>query len=157
MNNYRPCVGIMLLNSKNMVLVGKRLDSNDDLKPAWQMPQGGINKDEKPNDAALRELKEEIGTNNAHIICEYKKWLRYDLPEELRKSLWKGKYTGQEQKWFAMRFLGKDSEIDINTSEPEFKDWKWIKAEDLVSVVVPFKRCIYKTLINRLFSEAIRS
>ncbi|MBL42725.1 MAG: RNA pyrophosphohydrolase [Rhodospirillaceae bacterium] len=157
MNSYRPCVGIMLLNSENLILVGKRLKSNEDTKTAWQMPQGGIDKLEKPIDAALRELKEEIGTNNANIICEHKEWLRYDLPEELRKNLWEGKYKGQEQKWFAMRFLGKDSDIDINTSEPEFRDWKWIKADELLSVVVPFKYDIYQTLIKKLYSNAVRN
>ncbi len=157
MNSYRQCVGIMLLNSENLILVGKRLDSDENSNSAWQMPQGGIDKHEKPEDAALRELREEIGTNNVSIIYEYKKWLKYDLPAELRKNLWNGKYIGQEQKWFAMRFQGKDSEIDINTAEPEFREWKWIKVEDLVSVVVPFKYEIYKTLISKLYPEAIKN
>ena len=157
MSNYRPCVGIMLINCQHRVLIGKRLDSKLNAPFAWQMPQGGINKGEKPEIAAFRELGEEIGTSNAKIICEYKKWLNYDLPEELKKTLWQGKFIGQTQKWFAMKFLGEDSEINIKTQEPEFIEWKWIKPEDLLSVVVPFKLEIYETLVKKLFPEALKN
>tara|TARA_Y100000817_G_C16469130_1_gene372875 strand:- start:31 stop:507 length:477 start_codon:yes stop_codon:yes gene_type:complete len=157
MNNYRPCVGIMLINSQHKVLIGKRLDSKVNETFAWQMPQGGIDEGEDSEIAAFRELNEEIGTNNASIICEYKKWLKYDLPGELRKTLWQGKYIGQSQKWFAMKFLGEDSEININTQNPEFIAWKWVKPEDLLSVVVPFKLEIYNELVQKLFPEALKN
>ena len=157
MNNYRPCVGIMLINRDNLILIGKRLDSENDSQFAWQMPQGGIDANESPEQAALRELKEEIGTNNASIVYEYEQWMKYELPQQLAKTLWKGKYIGQTQKWFVMKFLGNDSEININTSIPEFKQWKWVAVEELISIVVPFKRDIYRTLINKVFPEAIKN
>jgi putative (di)nucleoside polyphosphate hydrolase len=134
----------MLLNSDNRVFVGRRIDRQDQ---AWQMPQGGVDPGETPRDAALRELKEEIGTNHAEIIAESKAWLRYDLPAGLGVKLWRGRYRGQEQKWFAMRFLGGDGDIDVNTHHPEFDDWQWVAPDRLVALIVPFKRALYRDIV----------
>jgi putative (di)nucleoside polyphosphate hydrolase len=142
---YRPCVGIMLLNARGEVFVAQRIDSSGE---AWQMPQGGIDDGEAPAAAAMRELEEEIGTNNAAIIAEHAEWIPYDLPEYLIKRLWKGQYRGQTQKWFAMRFLGTDGEIDINTPEPEFNAWRWAPMAELLDLVVPFKRHVYADLVE---------
>jgi len=142
---YRPCVGIMLLNAVNEVFVAQRIDA---IAEAWQMPQGGIDKGEEPAEAAMRELLEEIGTNNAEIIAEHPGWIPYDLPEHLVGRLWKGRYRGQTQKWFAMRFLGDDADIDIDTAEPEFNAWRWAPMGDLVDLAVPFKRHVYADLVE---------
>jgi len=137
---YRPAVGIMLLNRANLVFVARRLDLIAD---AWQMPQGGNDEGEVPRDAALRELKEEIGTDKATIIGESSGWLHYDLPAELAGQLWGGRYRGQRQKWFALRFTGSDGDIDLATAHPEFSEWKWAPAESLPQLIVPFKRQLY--------------
>ncbi|MEM7223583.1 MAG: RNA pyrophosphohydrolase [Pseudomonadota bacterium] len=142
---YRPCVGIMLLNSANQVFVAQRLNH---AHQAWQMPQGGIDKGESPQRAALRELKEEIGTNHAEILAESKQWLSYDLPTHLAPKLWKGRYRGQTQKWFALRFLGRDSDIDLETEHPEFKAWRWAPADELPALIVPFKRKVYEQVLE---------
>ena len=142
---YRPCVGIMLLNVHGEVFVARRIDSTDG---AWQMPQGGIDDGETPAAAAKRELKEETGTNNATIIAEHAEWITYDLPEHLIKRLWRGRYRGQTQKWFAMRFLGTDGDIDINTPEPEFNAWRWVPIAELLDLVVPFKHHVYADLVK---------
>ena len=135
---YRPGVGIMLLNSANEVFIAHRIDMP--LMPAWQMPQGGIDPGETPLQAALRELKEEIGTDKAEILGESRMWLTYDVPPELSAGLWSGRYRGQRQKWFAMRFTGSGADIDLATEHPEFDAWKWIAPERLPEVIVPFKR-----------------
>ena len=141
---YRRGVGIALINAKGLVFVGQRRDS---IEPAWQMPQGGIDKGEEPRTAALREMLEEIGTDKAKIIAETPDWLRYDLPADLADKMWKGKYRGQEQKWFLMRFLGVDSDININTAHPEFATWKWLPFHELPTVIVGFKRDIYVQVV----------
>ncbi len=146
---YRMGVGIMLINSAGQVFVARRIDSAAE---AWQMPQGGIDEGEEPAQAALRELQEETGTNKAHIIGESAKWYDYDLPEHLVPRLWGGKYRGQKQKWFAMRFEGVDSDINIATEHPEFCEWKWIPMQQLPSIIVPFKRALYQSLVDE-FSE----
>ncbi len=143
---YRPCVGIMLLNNENKVFVAKRLDNPTE---AWQMPQGGIDAGETPEIAALRELEEEIGTAKAHIICESDEWHTYDLPQDLIGKLWKGKYRGQTQKWFALRFEGQDSDINIATQNPEFSDWQWVMPQQAVTLIVPFKRQVYQKIITQ--------
>jgi putative (di)nucleoside polyphosphate hydrolase len=143
-NAYRPCVGIMLLNRANRVFVARRIDMAEE---AWQMPQGGIDSGEAPRDAAFRELKEEIGTNKATILAESRDWLRYDLPAELAGQVWGGRYRGQRQKWFAMRFTGSDSDIDLATHHPEFSDWKWAPAASLPQFIVPFKRQLYADIL----------
>jgi putative (di)nucleoside polyphosphate hydrolase len=135
----------MLLNRSSLVFVGQRRDYSGE---AWQMPQGGIDAGEKPREAALRELKEEIGTDHAEILAESKRWFEYDLPPELRQQVWRGRFRGQRQKWFVMRFLGLDREINISTRHPEFSAWKWIAPADLPRLIVPFKRQLYRELLE---------
>ena len=148
---YRRGVGIMLLNRAGQVFVAQRIDAPS---PAWQMPQGGIDKGEAPRAAAMRELAEEIGTAKAEIIAESRDWIRYDLPAEIVPRVWHGRFRGQEQKWFALRFLGDDSDIDIATDHPEFSAWRWAAFEDLPSLIVPFKRPLYLALIEE-FRELV--
>jgi len=143
---YRPNVGIMLLNADNMVFVAQRIDMPS---KAWQMPQGGVDKGEDVTAAAYRELKEEIGTDNATIVATIEDWLYYDIPPELGQKLWKGKWKGQRQRWFAMRFLGDDSEINIETEDPEFSDWQWAELDVLPDLIVPFKRDLYAEVVRR--------
>jgi len=139
----RKGVGIVLLNNENKVFVAKRIDNP---KNFWQMPQGGINEGEDYYKAALRELKEETSVISIEHIKEIDKKLTYILPNHLIGIIWKGKFKGQIQKWFIMRFVGNDSEININTKKPEFLDWKWIDLEDLPKIAVNFKLDIYKIL-----------
>lgn len=147
---YRKGVGIMLLNAHGEVFVAKRLDT---LVEAWQMPQGGIDDGEDPRAAALRELKEEVGTAAATILAESANWYSYDLPDELVPIIWKGQYRGQQQKWFAMRLDGPDSLIDIAADDyPEFSEWKWIPMQQLPDVIVPFKRELYAALVREFES-----
>jgi len=141
---YRPCVGLMLINDDGKVFVARRIDMQSD---AWQMPQGGIDAGEDPRTAALRELKEETGTDKAEIVAEHPEWLTYDLPPALRGRLWGGRYRGQCQKWYALRFLGRDADIDIATEHPEFLDWKWAPMTTLPDLIVPFKRALYARLV----------
>ncbi len=141
---YRPCVGIMLLNTAHKVFVAQRIEQ---VIEAWQMPQGGIDDGEHPRAAAMRELVEEIGTNHAEIIAESQNWLTYDLPPELIGKAWKGRYRGQKMKWFAMRFLGNDSDINLATEHPEFNMWRWEDMHRLPEVIVPFKRDMYVQLV----------
>lgn len=141
---YRPCVGIMLLNQEGKVFIGKRIDQTVE---GWQMPQGGIDRGETPQQAALRELKEEVGTDKAEIIAEMEDWLTYDLPEHLIGVAFHGKYKGQKQKWFALRFTGSDCDINLTTHEPEFSSFQWVDMQILPSLIVPFKRDIYKRVI----------
>jgi putative (di)nucleoside polyphosphate hydrolase len=143
--NYRPGVGIMLLNANNQVFVGRRRDTRG---KAWQMPQGGINAGEDPRAAAFRELKEEIGTGHAEILAESRQWLFYDLPAELIARARLGPWRGQRQKWFVMRFKGSDSDINLRTEDPEFSAWKWVPAEQLPKLIVPFKRTVYLSLLD---------
>jgi putative (di)nucleoside polyphosphate hydrolase len=141
---FRPGVGIMLLNPSNRVFVARRIDMPSE---AWQMPQGGIDPGETPRAAAFRELKEEVGTDKAEMLAESPVWRSYDLPAELMGKLWGGRYRGQTQKWFALRFTGTDADIDIATEEPEFLDWKWAELADLPRLIVPFKRKLYEELV----------
>ncbi|MDX1949723.1 MAG: RNA pyrophosphohydrolase [Rickettsiales bacterium] len=142
---YRKCVGIMLLNKNREVFVGQRIDNKAD---AWQMPQGGIEDGEDLIFAAKRELLEEIGTNNIEIISQAQGWYSYDIPDYLIPKFWNGKYRGQTQMWYLANFLGEDSEININTEIPEFTAWKWSKPWDLPAIIVPFKRDLYKGLLE---------
>ena len=143
----RTGVGIVLLNNENKIFVGRRIDNPAD---SWQMPQGGVDENENFLQAAKRELQEETSIKTVKIIKELNEWLSYDLPESLLGKLWKGKYRGQKQKWFVMKFLGKNNEININTKNPEFLDWQWIETEKLPYIVVPFKINIYKKLKEEL-------
>ena len=143
----RTGVGIILLNEENKVFVGKRIDNPSKF---WQMPQGGVDKNESTLNAAKRELEEETGIKSVEIIKELDEWLIYLLPKNLLGKIWKGKYRGQKQKWFIMKFLGKKKEINIKTKNPEFLDWKWINKENLSGVAVNFKINIYKKLTKEL-------
>ena len=147
---YRPCVGIMLVNRQNEVFIARRIGA-----PGyhWQMPQGGIDNNESPREAAFREMKEEIGTNNAEIIGECPEWYSYDLPGKLSRQIWKGQYRGQTQKWVALRFTGSDSDINIETEEPEFISWQWLSPEQLVQRAVPFKQDVYENLMDTFKDE----
>jgi putative (di)nucleoside polyphosphate hydrolase len=138
---YRPAVGIMLLNRQGRVFVARRIDMP--VMPAWQMPQGGIDAGETPRQAALRELDEEIGTDKVEILGESRAWLQYDLPWELAGGVWGGRYRGQRQKWFVMRFTGGDADIDLATAHPEFDAWQWVMPTRLPGLIVPFKRQLY--------------
>ncbi|MGB5483397.1 RNA pyrophosphohydrolase [Parasphingorhabdus sp.] len=148
---YRPCAGIMLANREGQVFVGQRLDAAASQYPdAWQMPQGGIDKGEKAEAAALRELREETGVVEDHvqIIGRSTEEHLYDLPDELLGKIWKGKYRGQRQSWFLMRFTGQDDHIDIQTDHPEFLNWKWTDPEGLPDIIVPFKRDLYRAVLK---------
>ena len=140
-------VGVALLNHENKIFVGKRIDN---LANSWQMPQGGVDKNEDFLQAAKRELKEETNIRTVTVIKELNEWLTYDLPENLLGKLWKGKYRGQKQKWFIMKFLGKNDEINIKTRHAEFLDWKWIEPSELPKIVVHFKINVYKKLKEEL-------
>ncbi|MGC1503359.1 MAG: RNA pyrophosphohydrolase [Sulfitobacter sp.] len=144
---YRPCAGVMLLNAQGLVFVGQRMDRFSD---AWQMPQGGVEKGEDPREAALRELEEETGVSRdlVTVLAETAGWVPYDLPHELVPKLWKGKFRGQEQKWFLMRFNGTDSQVDIVTEHQEFSAWKWLQISELLGSIVPFKRGVYETVLS---------
>ena len=141
---YRRNVGAALFNRHGRVFVGRRADLPPDLAQSWQMPQGGIDEGEDPRAAVLRELAEEVGTANATILAEHTEWLEYDLPEHLVGVAFGGRYRGQRQLWFALRFLGEDSEIRLDAHHhPEFTAWRWADLADLPSLTVPFKRPIY--------------
>lgn len=144
---YRPCVGVMLARGDGRVFAGQRIDNPED---AWQMPQGGIDAGEDPRTAALRELREETGLppEAVEILAETDGWLTYDLPPELVPNIWGGRYRGQKQKWFLMRFLGDDSMIDIDTPHPEFREWTWMPVDELERRIVPFKRETYRRVIE---------
>ena len=147
---YRPNVGVMLLSPVGRVFVAKRIDYPGE---AWQMPQGGIDEGETPREAALRELEEEIGTTKVELIGETRGWFRYDLPPELQGRLWGGRWRGQRQKWFAMRFTGADSDINIATAHPEFSAWRWVEPGEVPRLIIPFKRAIYESVLEEFRSH----
>ena len=149
---YRPCAGMMVFNHDGRIFAGKRIDQTQE---AWQLPQGGIDPGEDPRETALRELKEEIGTSNVAFLREHPQWLTYDLPENLIGVVWEGRYRGQRVKWFALRFLGTDSEINLATPHAEFSDWKWLEIGDVLALAVPFKRDLYANAIAA-FSDLAR-
>jgi len=143
-------VGAIVLNKQNKVFVGKRKDNPVN---KWQMPQGGVNDGEKLIDAMKRELEEETGIKNIKILKEVNGWSEYELPDYLLGRIWKGKYRGQKQKWFVVRFLGNDSEINLKTSRPEFIEWQWLNIENLTEVIVHFKRKVYEKLLPEIKSS----
>jgi len=151
MNNkilpLRTGVGIIVLNSQNKIFVGKRKDNPFD---KWQMPQGGVDLDEPLLQAMKRELLEETSIKNIEVLKEFDQWLAYELPKNLVGKIWKGKYRGQKQKWFVVRFLGSDSEINVNTKHPEFIEWKWIDMELLPDLIVHFKKHVYEKVLAEL-------
>lgn len=142
---YRNGVGIFLLNKNKKLWVGKRINSSSQF---WQMPQGGIDFGEKEDDAMKRELKEEVGTNNVKILMKCENWFQYDLPSDLKKSIWNGKYKGQRQKWYACELIDHDNQININYHKPEFCEWKWIEPELVLDLVIPFKKKMYKEILE---------
>lgn len=150
---YRPCVGVMLVNTRGHIFVGQRKDRDQD---AWQMPQGGVDRGETTRDAAIRELWEETGVIEKLITVEAESLglIAYDLPHELVPKIWKGRYRGQEQKWFLFRFHGADDDINIATEHPEFSEWKWMPKEELVANIVPFKRAVYEQVLAE-FSDKL--
>ncbi len=150
---YRPGVGLMALSFEGLVFVARRIDMPSE---AWQMPQGGIDEGETPEQAALREFREEVGTDKVEIVAESERWLSYDLPEELLPRLWGGRFRGQNQKWFVIRFTGTDDDIDIATENPEFLDWKWVELETIPDLIVPFKRRLYQDLVAE-FGAIVRA
>ena len=152
---YRPCVGIMLVNDEGRAFVGRRIDNREG--DWWQMPQGGVDEGEDLKEAALRELAEETGAKAEHVslIRQTEEPIRYDLPEDLIGKLWGGKYRGQEQIWFLARFSGTDDDIDLQAHDPaEFCDWKWVDAEQLPDLIVPFKKRVYRAVLEE-FRELI--
>lgn len=148
---YRSCVGIMLINAEGLIWVGRRRHGVIEDGESWQMPQGGIDAGEAPDAAAFRELAEETGTDKAEIIGETSDWLHYDLPPAMLGIALQGKYRGQRQKWFAMRFAGADTDFNIHHPPhgvaPEFDDWRWARGEDLAGLIVPFKRNVYEAVV----------
>ena len=140
-------VGAIVLNSENKIFVGKRADNPID---KWQMPQGGVDKGENFISAMKRELKEETSIQNIKILKQIDQWFEYELPKNLLGIIWKGKFRGQKQKWFVVRFIGNESEINLKTKHPEFIEWKWIKLDDLTKVIVDFKKDVYKKLVVEL-------
>ena len=143
-SKYRNGVGIFLINKKRKLWVGRRVDS----EKYWQMPQGGIDKSENEVDAMRRELKEEIGTDKVEIISKTKDCLKYHIPNNILKNLWKGQFIGQSQRWFACKYKGEDSDINIKLFKPEFSKWKWIDPREAIDIVVPFKRKMYRHILE---------
>ncbi|MBV0913381.1 RNA pyrophosphohydrolase [Anianabacter salinae] len=145
---YRPCAGVVLVNAQGLVFAGQRLDSE---VPAWQMPQGGIDKGETPREAALRELWEETGVRPelVRIEAETSDWVTYDLPDHLLGKVWKGRFRGQKQMWVLMRFHGTDADIDIASGHPEFSEWRWLTASEIIDAIVPFKRAVYAEVFRQ--------
>ncbi len=151
---YRACVGVMMINSEGLAFVGQRLDFKG---VAWQMPQGGIDEGEVPQEAALRELWEETGVSpeNVEVLAQTSDWVNYELPFDLVPKIWNGKYRGQKQLWFLLKFKGDDSAINIETDHPEFSVWKWMPISELIDNIVPFKRHVYKAVLSE-FSEYLK-
>lgn len=147
---YRLGVGLMIINHNRQIFTGKRIDSasQNHHNEGWQMPQGGIDYNETPYEAALREMKEEIGTAHVQLIKESSNWYTYDLPKDLAEVLWGGRFDGQKQKWFLFNYLGNDCDINIHTRHPEFLEWKWMAPDDLQQTIVPFKKALYTEIIK---------
>ena len=150
---YRRGVGLALFNRQGLVFAAQRIDTPGE---AWQMPQGGIDPGESPRQAAMRELKEEIGTDRAEIVAELDEWLFYDLPAEVAGRTWRGRYKGQTQKWFALQFTGSDADIDLATAHPEFKSWRWMALDQVAAAIVAFKRPIYERVAKEFAPVALR-
>jgi len=157
---YRPCVGVALLNREGLAFIGRRIDGPEHIDPihSWQMPQGGIDAGEEPWPAALRELCEETNIRSVERVGEIPEWLNYDIPREIIGLAWKGKYRGQTQKWFAMRFTGNEGEIDIARPaghQAEFSAWRWEPLQNVPDLVVPFKRAVYDRVVREFAKYAV--
>lgn len=150
---YRRGVGLALFNRQGLVFAAQRVDTPGE---AWQMPQGGIDPGESPRQAAMRELKEEIGTDRAEIVAELDDWLSYDLPTDMARRVWRGRFKGQTQKWFALQFTGSDADIDLATAHPEFKSWRWMALDQVAAAIVAFKRPIYERVAKEFAPVASR-
>lgn len=159
---YRPCVGVMVINRAGRVFIGRRANGPEhvDATHAWQMPQGGVDKGEDTYKAALRELREETHIRSVEKLAEVPEWLSYDIPREIVGQAWKGKYRGQTQKWYALRFTGDDGEIDIahpaSGHKPEFLEWRWERMEALPGLIIPFKRPVYERVVKEFSKFAGR-
>ena len=159
---FRPCVGVMVLNRRGLVFIGRRTEGPEhvDLTHVWQMPQGGIDEGEDPWPAALRELQEETSITSVKKLGEIPEWLDYDLPPKVARQAWKGRYRGQTQKWYALRFTGKDGEINVANPpgghKPEFLDWRWEPMRNLTDLVIPFKREVYQRVVEA-FAHLVRA
>lgn len=160
---YRPCVGLAVFNAEGRVFVGRRLGGPEhvDATHSWQMPQGGIDDDEDPYEAALRELYEETNIRSIRKLGEVEGWLKYDIPKDIAGEAWKGKYRGQKQKWYALRFTGDESEIDIATPgggdhKPEFVEWRWEQLQNTPELIVPFKRRVYDDVVKAFGGFALK-
>lgn len=151
---FRRGVGIMLVNPVGHIFVGQRIDMTND---AWQMPQGGIEQGETPRSAAFRELREEIGTSNAEVVIATEDWLSYELPVELLDRMPTARRKGQAQKWFLMRFRGHDTDVNVLTEHPEFSKWKWVPADHLIELIVPFKRELYKRVLREFTPHFLKA
>ncbi len=149
---YRPCVGVVLMDKRGRVFAGQRIDSE---VPAWQMPQGGIDKGETAREAALRELGEETGVTPdlVEVAAETADWVTYDLPHDIVPRIWKGRFKGQKQRWLLLRFGGTDADIDIETETPEFSQWRWLTPETVLESIVPFKRDVYRAVFEEFASH----
>ena len=149
--SYRIGVGIVLINNKKKIFVGKRIDVKNE---SWQMPQGGINKGESYEKAAFRELYEETGIKKAKIVIKSKKWFKYSIPSSINKKLWGKKYTGQKQKWFVMKFQGNEKkDINLNVHKAEFNQWKWVNIDNLEKLIISFKKEMYKLIIKEIANK----
>lgn len=148
---YRPGIGMCIINKNQQVFVGKRVNTRLN---SWQMPQGGIHIGETPSSAAMREMEEEIGSRQGKIIAESKNWYSYRVPKILIPKLWEGQYCGQRQKWFLIKFTGEDADININTKEQEFEDWRWMDFDILLDNIIPFKYKLYKEVLKE-FADII--
>jgi putative (di)nucleoside polyphosphate hydrolase len=156
---YRPCVGIMVLNRRGLAFIGRRIEGPEhvDITHAWQMPQGGIDPGEEPWPAALRELREETNIRSVERLGEIDEWLTYDIPRDIIGQAWQGRYRGQTQKWFAVRFSGAESEIDVDHPgghEAEFSGWRWEPMQNVPDLVVPFKRAVYERVVKEFAKYA---
>jgi len=150
---YRPGIGLVLLNDRGLAFVAQRIDTPGN---AWQFPQGGIDEGEDPRQTALREMKEEIGTDKAEILAESIDWIAYDLPPEIADKSWKGRFRGQKQKWFCARFTGSDTDIDLDTEHPEFARWQWMDLAEVPALIVGFKRALYDQVVAEFLPLARR-
>jgi putative (di)nucleoside polyphosphate hydrolase len=149
--HYRPNVGLMLIGPGRRIFLGRRLNQPD----AWQMPQGGVDAGETPVEAAFRELREEVGTGKALLLRQTRDWIAYDVPQALQPPYWKGRWRGQAQKWFALAFTGRDSDIDLAAHEREFDEWRWAPASDLPALIVTWKRPVYEAVLEE-FADLVR-